>query len=88
MNLRVFGSAEEAGHAAATAVAAQLGRKPTSVLGLPTGRTSLAVYDALVTLHQNGEADFSEAHTFNIDEFVGVRSSDKRSYCACSKSGR
>jgi glucosamine-6-phosphate deaminase len=82
MNLRVFRSAGEAGHAAATAVAAQLARKPASVLGLPTGRTSLAVYDALVTLHENGEADFSQAQTFNIDEFVGVASADKRSYCA------
>ena len=82
MNVRVFRSAEEAGHAAATAVAAQLGRKPSSVIGLPTGRTSLAVYDALAMLHENGEADFSQAHTFNIDEFVGIASSDKRSYCA------
>jgi glucosamine-6-phosphate deaminase len=49
---------------------------------LPTGRTSLAVYDALAMLHENGEADFSQAHTFNIDEFVGIASSDKRSYCA------
>ena len=82
MNLRVFRSAEEAGQAVATAVAAQLARKPTSVIGLPTGRTSLTVYEALVALHQTGQADFSQAHTFNIDEFVGVPSSDKRSYCA------
>jgi glucosamine-6-phosphate deaminase len=82
MNVRVFRSAEEAGHAAAAAVAAQLARKPSSVVGLPTGRTSLAVYDALVRLHETGEADFSQAHTFNVDEFVGLRSNDKRSYCA------
>jgi glucosamine-6-phosphate deaminase len=82
MNLRVFESVGQAGHAAARAVAAQLQRKPASVLGLPTGRTSLAVYDALVTLHERGEVDFSQAHTFNIDEFVGVTSTDTRSYCA------
>jgi glucosamine-6-phosphate deaminase len=82
MNVRVFRSAEEAGHAAAAAVAAQLASKPASVLGLPTGRTSLAVYDALVRLHETGAADFSKAHTFNIDEFVGLSSNDKRSYCA------
>ena len=39
MNVRVFRTAEEAAHAAAAAVAAQLARKPASVLGLPTGRT-------------------------------------------------
>jgi glucosamine-6-phosphate deaminase len=82
MNLRVFHTAEEAAHAAAAAIAAQLARKPASVLGLPTGRTTLAVYDELARLHAAGGADFSRAHTFNLDEFVGLPSSDKRSYCA------
>lgn len=82
MNVRVFRTSEEAAHAAAGTVAAQLQRKPASVLGLPTGRTSLAVYDELARLHATGEADFSKAHTFNLDEFVGLPSSDKRSYCA------
>lgn len=82
MNVRVFRTSEEAAHAAAAAVAAQLERKPASVLGLPTGRTSLAVYDELARLHASGDADFSRAHTFNLDEFVGLSSNDKRSYCA------
>jgi glucosamine-6-phosphate deaminase len=82
MNVRVFRTAEQAAHAAAAAVAAQLARKPDSILGLPTGRTSLAVYEELVRLYDAGEADFSKAHTFNLDEFVGLASSDKRSYCA------
>lgn len=82
MIVRVFRTAEEAAHAAAAAVAAQLERKPDSVLGLPTGRTSLAVYDELVRLHESGGADFSRAHTFNLDEFVGLPSTDKRTYCA------
>jgi glucosamine-6-phosphate deaminase len=82
MNVRIFRTSEEAAHAAAGTVAAQLARKPTSVLGLPTGRTSLAVYDELARLHASGDADFSRAHTFNLDEFVGLSSSDKRSYCA------
>jgi glucosamine-6-phosphate deaminase len=82
MNVRVFRRPEEAAHAAAAAVAAQLARKPASVLGLPTGRTSLGVYDELARLHRTGATDFSQAHTFNIDEFFGVASNDKRSYCA------
>ena len=82
MNLRVFRTTDEAAHAAAVAVASQLSRKPASVLGLPTGRTSLAVYDELVRLHRSRGADFSSAHTFNIDEFVGLPPSDKRTYCA------
>ncbi len=82
MNVRVFRTTADAGRAAAAAVAAQLARTPESVIGLPTGRTSLAVYEALAGLHRAGEADFSRAHTFNVDEFVGVSSSDAHSYCA------
>lgn len=82
MNVRVFRTVDEAAHAAAAAVAAQLARKRGSVLGLPTGRTSLEVYEELARLHEAGEADFSLAHTFNIDEFVGLASTDERSYCA------
>ena len=85
MTVRVFKTSEEAAHAAAAALAAQLARKPDSALGLPTGRTSLAVYDELARLHATGEADFSRAHTFNIDEFVGLSHDDERSYCAFMK---
>jgi glucosamine-6-phosphate deaminase len=85
MNLRVFHTAEEAAHAAAAAIAAQLARQPASVLGLPTGRTTLAVYDELARLHESGDADFSQAHTCNLDEFVGLSSDDRRSYCAFMK---
>lgn len=82
MNVRVFRTAQEAAHAAAAALAAQVARKPASTLGLPTGRTSLEVYEELARLHESGAADFSRAHTFNLDEFVGLRSTDRRSYCA------
>ena len=82
MKVRVFRTADEAAHATAAAVAAQLGRKPGSVLGLPTGRTARRVYEELVALHEAGNADFSQAHTFNIDEFVGLDSTDRRSYGA------
>ena len=82
MNVRVFRTSEEAAHAAASAVAAQLTRRPASVLGLPTGRTSLAVYDELARLHETGAADFSQAHTFNVDEFVGLSCTGAASYCA------
>lgn len=82
MRLRVLRTADEAARAAADVVARQLHRRPESILGLPTGRTSLGVYDELARLHECGAINFSKAHTFNIDEFVGVSSSDKRSFCA------
>jgi glucosamine-6-phosphate deaminase len=82
MKVHVFHTAGEAAGTAAAAVARQLHRKPASILGLPTGRTSLAVYDELARLCGAGGVDFAAAHTFNIDEFVGLDSRDKRSFCA------
>ena len=82
MKVRVFDVPQDATRAAADAMAVQLSKKPASVLGLPTGRTTVPVYSELVRRHVAGEVDFSRAHTFNIDEFVGISSKDHRSYCA------
>jgi glucosamine-6-phosphate deaminase len=69
------------------AVARALGRRivaaveqnPALVLGLPTGRTPLALYRELAALHAQG-ADFSSVTTFNLDEFLGVPPSHPGSY--------
>jgi glucosamine-6-phosphate deaminase len=82
MKVRVYRTTSEAARAAAAIVASQLRRKPASVLGLPTGRTSLGIYDELARLHADGIVDFSRAHTFNVDEFTGLTSKDRRSFCA------
>ena len=82
MKLSICPTASGAAAAAAASVAQQLATKPASVLGLPTGRTSLGIYEEIVRLHAAGRADFSHAHTFNLDEFLGVTSKDGRSYCA------
>jgi len=82
MKLHICGTATEAANAAGFLVAEQLGRKPDSVLGLATGRTSLGIYNELVRLHAEGRADFSRAHTLNLDEFIGLSSKDRRSFCA------
>jgi glucosamine-6-phosphate deaminase len=82
MRLHVHRSAAAAARAAASLVSEQLRQKPDSVLGLATGRTSLGIYNELVRLHQAGEADFSRAHTLNLDEFTGLSPRDRRSFCA------
>jgi len=72
----------------ARAVARELARrvgetlraKPDLVLGLPTGRTPLLLYQELVELYRRGEADFSRAITFNLDEFLGVSPGHPGSY--------
>jgi glucosamine-6-phosphate deaminase len=54
--------------------------QPASVLGLPTGRTMIPVYQALVSFHRRGRVDFARATTFNLDEFVGASPGDEGSY--------
>ena len=78
MNVRIFDHAPQASRAVARVIARQLTVRPASVLGLPTGRTSVPVYEELVRLRP----DFSRAHTFNLDEFVGLPAQDGRSFRA------
>ena len=60
----------------------QLRLKPASVLGLATGSTPLGLYRELIALHRTGAADFSQATTFNLDEYVGLSSEHPQSYRA------
>jgi len=80
MKLQISDAVDEAAAATARLIVDQLRMKPASVLGLPTGQTALPIYDALVRLHRAGRADFSEVHTFNLDEFVGLCATDPRSF--------
>lgn len=49
-------------------------------LGLPTGETPKAMYAELVKLFREGNLDFSETVTFNLDEYVGLSSVDPNSF--------
>jgi glucosamine-6-phosphate deaminase len=82
VNLRIFSSSQEASLACAALVAEALRERPSLVLGLPTGRTPLAAYRELVRLHRAGQADFSRARTFNLDEFLGLPPEDPGSFRA------
>lgn len=75
-------SASSAAEAVASFLAECLAEDPGLVLGLPTGRTPIAMYRELVKLHQRGRVDFSSATTFNLDEFVGLPASHPGSYHA------
>jgi len=80
MRLRVFRTASEAAGAVAHRVADHVTARPTAVLGLPTGRTSIAIYDELVRLQAAGQVDFARVHTFNLDEFISRPSRDRPSF--------
>ena len=64
----------------AARVLAALAAKPDLVVGLPTGRTPVLLYEELVRLAQEGHADFSQVTTFNLDEFHGIPASHPGSY--------
>jgi glucosamine-6-phosphate deaminase len=72
VELRIFDDPQQAAQALARRVAAALRERPDIVLGLPTGRSPVATYAELRRMHASGEADFSRAHTFNLDEFAGL----------------
>ena len=82
MRIRIFRTPEAAAQALAADVARAIARKPSLVLGLPTGRTPIPLYRELARLGHAGAIDFSHATTFNLDEFLGIAAADPRSYRA------
>ena len=72
MILKICDNAEQTGYLAALEIADQLKTKKNSVLILPTGSTPLPVYANLVRMYKNGEISFSDAVTFNLDEYIGI----------------
>ncbi|HJZ71425.1 MAG TPA: glucosamine-6-phosphate deaminase [Vicinamibacterales bacterium] len=80
--VRVFSSADALARALARDVARRLAVNPRLVIGLPTGRTPIPFYEELVRLYRSTRVDLREATTFNLDEFLGLESSDPRSYRA------
>jgi glucosamine-6-phosphate deaminase len=82
VRIRVFSTSQSAARALAADVARRLASQADLVLGLPTGRTPIPLYQHLVTMYRRGRVDFSRATTFNLDEFVGIGPRDPRSYRA------
>src|SRR5580704_986964 len=80
MEVIIKASPDAATNEAARIFAAQLRRKPASVLGLATGSTPLGLYRELAAQCSHGEIDFSCVTTFNLDEYVGLPASHPRSY--------
>jgi glucosamine-6-phosphate deaminase len=82
VKITVFDTERVLARTLAVQIAATLGQRPSIVFGLPTGRTPIRLYHELGSLHAHGQADFSQATTFNLDEFVGLPSDDAGSYRA------
>jgi len=80
MEIIIADSYEQMGVQAATIIRQQLLRKPNSVLGLATGSTPIGTYKELIRLHREEGLDFSQATTFNLDEYLGLPPSHEQSY--------
>lgn len=82
MRILILRSARHASAAVARIVAGAVRATPDLVIGLPTGRTPIPVYEELIALHARGRLNFRRVSTFNLDEFAGVSARDPRSYHA------
>jgi glucosamine-6-phosphate deaminase len=73
----------EQGHrTAATLVGQSIEKNPTLRLGLAAGHTPIGVYQSLVALHRSTHLDFSGVEFFSLDEFLGLPSTNSKSYAA------
>lgn len=78
--VEIFANDRAAARTLARRIADALQANRKLVLGLPTGRTPVALYDELSLLAEQGRADFSNATTFNLDEFAGIPPTHPGSY--------
>ena len=70
----------EMSRTAANIFFSQITLKPDSVLGLATGSSVLGLYENLVKSYKNGDLDFSNVKTINLDEYAGLDKAHDQSY--------
>ena len=80
MRVIVCNDYEEMSDKAAKLVAGQMLIKPDCILGLATGSTPIGLYDRLVKLNKDGEIDFSDVTSFNLDEYYPISPLNDQSY--------
>ena len=71
---------EEMSRKAANIFFSQIIFKPKSILGLATGSSVLGLYENLIKGYKDGDLDFSEVKTVNLDEYVGLAVTNDQSY--------
>ena len=80
MQVRIFKDSQAVAKAAAMIFAAQLAEKSDSVLGLATGSTPIETYQNMIQLYKEGQMDFSQVKSYNLDEYVGLKPEHECSY--------
>lgn len=71
---------EDMSKKAANIIASQVVLKPDCVLGLATGSTPIGAYKDLVEKYEQGDLDFSQVTTVNLDEYKGLPRENDQSY--------
>ena len=71
---------DELSRKAAQIIASVVWNNPRSVLGLATGSTPIGTYKELIRMNREGDLDFSQVTTVNLDEYAGLDPSNDQSY--------
>lgn len=80
MKLIVEKNYEELSKRASEILIKEIKNNPKLVLGLATGSTPLGLYKNLIKAYKDGEIDFSNIKTFNLDEYIGLDKDNPKSY--------
>ena len=82
MRWETVDSAEALSDRAAQLMLGAIRENPRIVLGLPTGRTPIGMYDRVVRECSREYHCFRDVTTFNLDEYAGVAPEHPGSYCS------
>lgn len=80
MNILKAKDYDEMSRKAANIIAAQVIMKPDCVLGLATGSTPIGAYKKLIEAYENGDLDFGNVTSVNLDEYKGLPRDNDQSY--------
>ena len=71
---------EDMSRKAANIISSEVILKPDCVLGLATGSTPIGTYKNLIRSYENGDLDFSDVTSVNLDEYKGLGPDHDQSY--------
>ena len=80
MDIIICKSKEQASYMVAAYIDRAIRKNPKTVLGLATGSTPILMYKELIRRHKECGLDFSQVHSWNLDEYVGLAGTHDQSY--------
>ena len=80
MKICVAKDYNEMSRKAENVIGAQVIMKPNCVLGLATGSSPIGTYKELIKRYEEGDLDFSQVKSVNLDEYKGLPRDNDQSY--------